>query len=192
MLSTYAIVLWGWMWKSPHKIPHSWMRWGGTTRLAFSRQSWAVKMPIRQIAVTTLLLMLAGVSLADSPTSIPGNITHVANGRSLFGARWSDHRLVITGVCSPEHCFSRGRIEWVKGSIPGESTVAQVSEVAELDSVLLVRAIRFVPMVEDEPAKYEIEAVNSSTSEGGQLTLTVVGVGAYKATLSGDPLGPPQ
>ena len=121
--------------------------------------------------------------------SIPGDVTHLAWGRAEFDGRWSDFRLVVTGLCSPEHCVSRGRIEWFDGSsLPGTAAVRRVVPVEELESVLLVDAIRFHPMQDAEPASFEIDLVNTYSQEPGRLTLSITGPGTYGAVLVGDPL----
>jgi hypothetical protein len=137
-----------------------------------------------------LLVLLAACRVAaGDDEGIPGDVTHVASGRAEFDGRWSDFRLVITGACSPEHCSSWGRIEWVDGSIPGKSSVIKTVPVDELESVLLVRSIAFHPM-QISPASFEIDVINSVTMRPGRIDLTITGVGTYKATVSGDPLGP--
>jgi hypothetical protein len=152
----------------------------------------------RRSAVCLLLgFLVAAPELATEADSIPGDVTHVAAGRAELNGSWSDFRLVITGSCSPEHCFSRGRIEWVDGSIPGESKVSKTMSVEELESVLLVRSVEFYPMHGSEPASFSIRAVNTYTEQGGTLrtlVLSITGVGSlasYKATVLGNPLGPP-
>ncbi|HEX5065861.1 MAG TPA: hypothetical protein VFY49_07090 [Myxococcota bacterium] len=141
---------------------------------------------------TVLLALLAACPVAAGDgAAIPGDVTHVAAGRSRFDGRWSDFRLVITGICSPEHCFSSGRIEWVDGSIPGKSAVIKTAPVEELESVLVVRSIAFHPMQASQPASFEIDAVNTYTAQVGRITLTITGVGSYEAAFSGDPLNAP-
>jgi hypothetical protein len=156
-----------------------------------SNLSWAAAMRSRSAMCLLLGFLVAAPALATEAGSIPGDVTHVAAGRAEFNGNWSDFRLVITGSCSPEHCFSRGRIEWVDGSIPGESTVTKTMPVEELESVLLVRSVAFHPMHKSEPASFSIRAVNTYTEQGATLVLSITGVGSYRATVLGNPLGPP-
>ncbi|MCA9643782.1 MAG: hypothetical protein KC492_23980 [Myxococcales bacterium] len=144
-------------------------------------------------ATAAFLCLLAATAVgADTSGEIPGDVTQLATGRAQFDGKWSDFRLVITGYCSPEHCFSRGRIEWVDGSIPGTSTVVKTVSVEELESVLVVNSVEFHPMRgASEPASFEVRAVNTYTGQGGVIALQITGVGRYKANIVGDPLGPP-
>ena len=142
-------------------------------------------------ALACLALACKSAPVVDSG-AIPGDVTDVATGRALFGDRWSDFRLVITGDCSPAHCFSHGRLEWVDGSIPGTSTVLKTEPIEELESVLVVQGVQFIPESADAPARFEIGAINTYTMKPGLIRLTITGVGTYEATLAGDPLGSPD
>lgn len=139
-----------------------------------------------------LVLWVAGPVRAGDPAAIPGDLTHVAAGRTRIDDGWSDFRLVVTGVCSPEHCFSRGRIEWVDGPIPGSARVVKTVTVEELESALVIRSVVFDPWQESKPASFELRVVNSYTSKEGTLVLSITGVGRYEARLTGDPLGAPD
>ncbi|HVN39864.1 MAG TPA: hypothetical protein VMW19_17000 [Myxococcota bacterium] len=137
-----------------------------------------------------LVLSCKSAPVVD-PGAIPGDVTDVATGRAHFGDRWSDFRLVITGSC-PDECFSRGRLEWVDGWIPGTSTVWKTQPIGELESALVVQGVQFIPESGDEPARFEIGVVNTYTNKPGLIRLAITGVGTHEAALIGDPLGAPD
>lgn len=149
-------------------------------------------MRTRSTVCLLLCVLVTAPSLAKETDPIPGDVTQVASGRARFDGSWSDFRLVITGLCSPEHCFSRGRIEWVDGWIPGESKLTKTMPVEELESILLVRSVEFHPMHESEPASFSVRAVNTYTDQGVTLVLSITGVGSYEATLVQDAPDPPS
>jgi hypothetical protein len=151
----------------------------------------------RQMQSIFLACALAGLVLAcqsapvADPGAIPGDVTDVATGRALLGEHWSDFRLVITGSCSKEHCFSRGRLEWVDGSIPGTSKILKSEPIDELEDVLFVQGVLFISETADAPARFEIGVVNTYTAKPGLIRIAITGVGSYQATLVGDPVGSP-
>ena len=142
-------------------------------------------------ALACLVLACKSAPVVD-PGAIPGDVTDVATGRARFGDRWSDFRLVITGSCSEEHCVSRGRLEWVDGSIPGTSSVLKAEPIEELANALVVQGVQFIPESADEPARFEIGVANAYTDKPGLIRLRITRVGTYEATLVGDPLGAPD
>ena len=152
----------------------------------------------RRIRWTSLACALACLALACKsapavePGAIPGDVTDVATGRARFGDRWSDFRLVVTAVCSQEHCSSRARLEWVDGSIPGTSTVLKSEPIEELGNALVVQGVQFIPESADEPARFEIGVVNTYTNKPGLIRLRVTRVGGYEAALVGDLLSSPH
>ena len=145
---------------------------------------------VDRIAVCALVALAC--SCAGTAVTIPSDVTQLAWGRSLFDGEWYDYRLVITGACSKEHCFSRGRIEWVHGTIPGDVTAIDTSSIEELESILVVKSVRFVPThPEDEtPGRFEIDALNTYTGESGRIFLVIIGPRQYEAILQPGGLPP--
>ena len=64
--------------------------------------------------------------------------------------------------------------------------------IGELENALVVQGVQFIPESADEPARFEIGVVDTYTVKPGLLRLTITGVGSYKGTLVGDPLGAPD
>ena len=63
------------------------------------------------------------------------------------------HRVVIERVCNPEHCASRGRLEW-KGAAGELTAVALVNELEE-PGTLFVSSV--VPRQDGEEVAFELQ-----------------------------------
>ena len=88
----------------------------------------------RRILAAFMALSLA--ACATRASRIPGDVTELAWGRIESDGRWQDVRLVIFGYCSPEHCFSRGQLEWFAGATPDpDAEVVATTTIEELESI---------------------------------------------------------
>ncbi len=126
------------------------------------------------ITVLAYSVACGGSSLAlrgSEPYEIPGSVSHVAWGRVLSDDV-QDFRLVISAHCSPEHCFSRGQLQWLRGAVSDGASVREYVQIEELESVLIVNAIRWVRESEATPAHFLIEASNTYTGEAGTIAIT--------------------
>lgn len=111
--------------------------------------------PLARVLAVLAGLLPAGVGCAGDP------------GPQLWAlASTGEHRLAIERVCSPEHCFSRGRLEWLAIAPGGELLVQHSAPIRELaqSSSLFVRDVSTLELP-DGSTGFRLDAVNTYTEE---------------------------
>ncbi len=133
---------------------------------------------VNKVAILMIALFAGISSIAYADQSIPTDVTNVATGRINVGDQWQDVRLIVTKYCSPEHCFSVGRLEWLKADEP--LAIIAVSNISELDSILLVSNARFISSTPNANATFEVQVANTYTGEKGIMYVTPISSGLYE------------
>ncbi len=102
------------------------------------------------------------------------------------------HRLLVYRICSPEHCWSDGHLQWLEDGAP-ERSVKATKPVEQLGYGIFVRSARWDPAA--EPSRFEVQVVPSH-GDLPERTLLVIptGLGRYETRWKdgGDAAGPPS
>ena len=133
----------------------------------------------KHIIVISLFIFMSSVGFSEQdPFVIPENITDISTGYD----KGYDFRLVITRLCSPEHCVSRGRIEWFFSSNSSDpATVEKSIEVEEVGGFNIVSNITYHYSLGDTPPYFKVEISNTYSSDFDSeiIHIYIEGVGKY-------------
>ncbi|MAE96010.1 MAG: hypothetical protein CL910_15235 [Deltaproteobacteria bacterium] len=131
---------------------------------------------MRSLTQRLVLLALLGFACAGAGGEDAGLVPEL-----WALASTGEHRLAIERVCSPEHCASRGRLEWLSITPEGERVVEQSASIRELadGGSLFVRSVSVLDLP-DGSTGFRLDAIDTYSHSPARIHVLPGPAGRYR------------